>query len=44
MTLLERFLSASVRHRHLRDPNDLKPITGDTVYEIRSLDLDRLYS
>lgn len=37
-------MSASVRHRHLRDSNDLKPIVCDTVYEIGSLDFDRLYS
>ena len=33
-----------MRHRHLRDANDLKAIVGDTVYKIGSLDFDRLYS
>lgn len=33
-----------MRHGHLRDANNLKPIARDTVYEIGSLDFDRLYS
>lgn len=41
---LDHFLYASVRHRHLRDSNDLKSIVSDTVYEIGSLDFDRLNS
>ena len=32
-----------MRHRYLRDSNDLKSIVRDTVYKVRSLDFDCLH-